>query len=583
MITRTKKTLPSGRRKAGDGHDPMRGGVLSQLASAFRLRQRVTGDSAEVAEGTANQGLNDQRDIGRGRHVSLLRAAVDGLFTKEYLAVRGLRDRDATNHNDLVTQALEAVLTRWDPLAAFNNVLPGRLDPIREVFGIVTGYSVELAMRLAAYEALYGYLHPVLKEIPTWPKGRKLAGWWASIERRARKPIQVSLLYEQGVLDSHTIRAIRDGKSLPNEGTIDVLASRLASHHIRDRTEARNQDVAEIAFELRVAIAVAEHQELIERVLAARPEDGEVTDLWILRSLVAPLPDDANAELLRAGTGARLWPQLEAAYRGAHTYRLVQMAMAMKRDADAKMAALEQNPEQSLRKVAEECAQHATSARALDRRPGADGPERRYAEFFEQTHHMTLAAASKGKHVFPALRREWLTEMKADHLCMEAVELGLGGMHEEAEQRLREAVEICTWSAFAHRSLAHHLQGAGKVEESIFHYRRSIELNPENQEGRELLVLLLHELEQHDEVLALTEGGWPWPTLRAARAHALFKLGDAIAAERIARENLDAHPRHPMALRVLAGCLRTKGEEKDARELERKADFFEHGVAPPST
>jgi uncharacterized protein HemY len=95
-------------------------------------------------------------------------------------------------------------------------------------------------------------------------------------------------------------------------------------------------------------------------------------------------------------------------------------------------------------------------------------------------------------------------------------------------------------------------------------------------------VLLVREFAHHEEVLALTEGGWPSPTLQAARAHALFKLGDAAAAERIAREMLARHPRHPMALRVLAECLRAEGEEKSARELERKADFFEHGVAPPS-
>lgn len=118
-MSRTKKPAKKSPRVP-----PMRGGALSQLTAAFRLRQAVIGGSTDVPEGTAKHGLSDQRDIGREKHVALLRTAVDELFSTAYLAARGLDPRAATEHNDLVTQALDVVLTAWDRMAVMTSVAP---------------------------------------------------------------------------------------------------------------------------------------------------------------------------------------------------------------------------------------------------------------------------------------------------------------------------------------------------------------------------------------------------------------------------------------------------------------------------
>lgn len=69
--------------------------------------------------------------------------------------------------------------------------------------------------------------------------------------------------------------------------------------------------------------------------------------------------------------------------------------------------------------------------------------------------------------------------------------------------------------------------------------------------------------------------------LRAVRALALVKTGDVASAEKLARAVIDEHPRQTVALRVLAECHRARRDERKARELETRADFFERGVLPP--
>src|SRR6185369_14674676 len=133
---------------------PMRGGALGLLISAFRLRGVVESSTHDVPQGTAKHAFNDHHDIGRPRHVHLLRKAVDGLFSLDYLVARGLTQKEATQHNDHVTQALDVVLVRWDQHAILANAKPERPPPLDHLVGLV--FSIEVLVRLAAYEALYG-------------------------------------------------------------------------------------------------------------------------------------------------------------------------------------------------------------------------------------------------------------------------------------------------------------------------------------------------------------------------------------------------------------------------------------------
>lgn len=560
---------------------PMRGGALSQLTAAFRLRQAVIGGSAEVPEGTAKHGLSDQRDIGREKHVALLRTAVDELFSAEYLTARGLDPRAATEHNDLVTQALDVVLTAWDRMAVMTNVAPDHPEQIKDILGLATGFGVELSLRLAAYEALYGYLHPFLAEVPSWMVGPKLKPWWKSVEARARRPIKVSQLYGNGELESHTIREFRGGKTLPKEGTLSVLARRLAAHGIQDRSAERDAGPAELAFELRVAVAVADQRHVVERLLSPRAEDGLMMQLGVLRHVLKSAPDSVTTDLLRHGTQGRWWPVVEERFKATVTAQMFEWAFRMKADADRRLAEAKKNPTKVGRDQAEADLQQAAYLRSLDPRPGADGPEKRLAEFFENASDISLVVATDGQHQLRKHRAELSAELKADGLCMEAVAPWLNLPPEEQEKRYREAVRVCDWSAYAHRALGQHLRRFGKVDETILHLRRSVDLNPENEEGREWLLLVHAERGDYDDMLALTADSASSPMLRALRAVALLKTGDMAAAEKLACAVLEEHPRQSVALRVLAECLRVHGDERKARELETKADFYERGVRSP--
>ncbi len=566
-----------------EGRAPMRGALLNEIVASFRLRQAVTtGKSKDVPEGTAKQGLNDQRDIGRARHVMLIRSAVDELFSPAYLKVRGLNPREATKHNDLVTQAVDAVLTRWDSLAIIKNMVPDDPQQFVDMYGLATGFSVELPLRLAAYDALYGFLHPFLPEIPWWITEPNLAVWWKCVAGRAAREIQVSTLDERkGGLDSHTLRDLRDGKTLPKEGTVSVLADRLAARGLRHRREERDVQPVELEFELRVAVAVAQHRELVKRLLVPNPADTLVVQLHLLRAILRRLPDAVSEDLLHHGTQATSWSMVHGMLVAVMGNHLAALTMAMRHDNERKQADFEKDPTRGFMDTAEEFAQLAAHTRSSDPRPGADGPNHRLAEFFEQGRHIFLACATNGKHEVPEPRPEWSAEMQADRLCDEAIAPWLKLTDVEKEERLREAVRLCPWLAYPHRCLALFLGNTGRKEEAIRLFRCALELNPQNEDGRKFLVLDLANRGEYAEVIVLTEEFQSSATLRSVRAHALLKLGRVDAAEKLATAILEEHATHTLAHNVLAGCLRAKGDEKGAREHERKADFYEHGVAPP--
>ena len=214
---------------------PMRGGLLSDIAHAFRLRVAVVGENGDVAVGTAKHAFNDHRDVGRGRHVALVRAVVDRLFTTEYLVSRGLTPGEATRHNDHVTQAMDVILAAWDRLGVFHNVTPEKLERVEAVMGPLGLLGVELPIRIAAYHARYGFLHPVCSDLASWVRAPGIRGWGTHVSRQVRTPIVPSALYRRGELDGHTVRDLLEGRALPMEQTVRPLAARIAEHGVRDR------------------------------------------------------------------------------------------------------------------------------------------------------------------------------------------------------------------------------------------------------------------------------------------------------------------------------------------------------------
>jgi tetratricopeptide (TPR) repeat protein len=330
-----------------------------------------------------------------------------------------------------------------------------------------------------------------------------------------------------------------------------------------------------------VAIAVAENSKLVQKFFSGSTDDATTMELHALRAVLRDVPDALLAELLRDGTGASIWSRVEERVRTLHVLSVLRLAMAMKEDADRKMAELKKKPAQVLRASAEEYAQQAAYLRSIDTRPGADGPEKRMAEVLEGQRHVALMAATKGRHKLPTPRPELSVELDADRLCLETVAPWLDLDVVEKEKRLREAVRVCPWSSYARRRLGSHLSERGRAEEAITQLREAVKLNPKNVEGRTGLAYVLLDREWYDEAMAVTAVDVASPELATIRAYCTLKLGDAETAESIVRGVLLDVPRHTTALRVLAACLRGLGNEKRAKELERDAAFYERGVRPP--
>lgn len=555
----------------------MRGGVLSVLASAFRLRQVMMTSTAGVSEGAARHGLTDHRDIGHGKHVALLRGLVEQLFSRDYLTARGLDAEEAAAHNELVVGALDAILLTWDRFAAFANVVPEHLERIDKLLGMELGLSVDLPLILVAYGAVYGHLHPCLPHAGDWSKGPGLKRWWLALEGRATSPIKVSKLHGVGTLDSRTVRAFRDGKAVPKEGTIQFLAEQLAKHGIRALGEERSATAAELEFELRVAVAAVQHRAIVERFTVAAPDDAIATNFSMIRSVLEHQPD-VSEDLLRRGPASPLWAQIRPAVVGVMVGRVHELAAALASDVSKRLETITTTPQAEWRRMAADCGERASFWRNFDKRPGADGPDKRSAEWFEGERDLWLALAENRLQDVPHGRKELAAEMQADGLCMEAVAPWLNLGPEQQEEKLRQAVRVCDSSPYAHRQLGQHLRHHGRTDEAIRHLRRALELNPQNEESREALAFIYLDRNEFSEALAITNVHPSTLTLRAVRAHALVELGSVAEAQGLALELLDKSPRHPPTLRVLALCHRKTGDVLEAQKLERRADLLERGA-----
>jgi tetratricopeptide (TPR) repeat protein len=552
--------------------------MLSRLAAAFRLRQVVVTETAGVPQGTAKHGLTDHRDVGHERHVALIRRVVNGLFSPEYLRARGLTAEEAAQHNDRVVRALDVVLGRWDQLATVANALPELFGRIEKLLSVEMGLAIDLPIFLGAYHSRYGYLHPCLAHLTSWAKGPGLRPWWGALEVRSRTPIKTSALGGRGVLDSHTARDLRAGKALPKESTIGFLAERLSTHGIRALGEERDATASELEFELRAATAAVQYRKLVERFQVGAPDDVTIMHFRAIFGILEHSPVACAEDLLGGGMQSERWAKLRPRVDATLAAHLQRMALGAAVGAADELAQLQANPQAAMQRMAADCRERASFWRNVDQRPGADGPDKRWAEWLEGERDTWLALAEGRPQDIRADRTELLAELRSDALCLEAVAPWLNLVPEQQEERLREAVRVYDSSSYAHRRLALHLRARGRIEEAIHHLRRAIELNPDNEESRESLAMIHLESGCWSEVLAVAGADCRTATLLAARARALFSVGDSAEARTLVDGILAQTPKHPMALRVLALCHREQGEERKARELEGRANLYERGV-----
>jgi hypothetical protein len=92
----------------------MRGGLLGLLISFLRL-----GDVRE--EPTAKRVLNDSPRVADPTRTEIIDRLVGEVIPRDYLLARGMNEAEVSEHDARVREAVHAVLTLWDRVAADAN------------------------------------------------------------------------------------------------------------------------------------------------------------------------------------------------------------------------------------------------------------------------------------------------------------------------------------------------------------------------------------------------------------------------------------------------------------------------------
>lgn len=553
----------------------MRGGIVSVLASLVRLgdhsRERTSGVSAPHAKRV----LADRPGVTEEKRTAIVRNLVDGLFPAELLQARGLSAEQAGVHNERVLSALEAALAPWDTIVANLNHIDQPSPKVLEFLIMATGLTREVVVRVAAYHVLYGRLYPAFACVTQWAREQGLRACFRGICSRARIPVKVDPLRKAAGISRNTLKALRDGSSIPQGLVIRDLAMALAEHDIRDHVGARSQTSAEIEFELRIACATAERSSL-SRDLGVHL-DVELAELSFLRERLRGFERAQIEDILALGTASSHWPELEAGLRGLHASQLVQAVASMHRDSDRLHAMMARDPNAAIKQMAVNFTGQAEYLREVEAALGCKGPMSGMGKQLDHMAWLLQSIAGDKTTPEPEVNRE---ELKSDSLCFQALAPWNDYDDDQKEALFQQAVAICP-TAFALQHLAIQVRKRGREEEALEYLRLALRHDPGDTESRAGLALALTAAERYAEALEILDGAGEWgassPTSIATRGWCLVRLGRAAEAEEMLRELVRTNGHYVLALRSFAECRRAQGDEHGARELERKADFYATG------
>lgn len=568
---------------------PLRGGLLSLLASAFRVRDCIEKASVVgMAKATAKRVLEDDPQVAPEKRAALVRALVAAIFTPEYLEARDLPAEEATVHNGLIAAALEDVLDRWDEqVRAMNH----GIDVEGSVFAfhlLITGFVPDLLVRCAAYLVLYRRVHPVLGVLPSWLAQPGLKGAYQDLVGRTRggQPSLERLRKDTG-LHKRTLKALRDGSTdLPQGETIAQVAAAFAAYGVAGR-ERELATAAEIELELRAACAAVRLREGIVANPHLQVElHLHLEQLQRLRSELRRYSREELAEIVVEGMRWRRAEELLCVLRAHAGENLCGLGAEMHRRMQRILRMFHEHPQQGFRELAEQVAgmaQRAQTSAELGRRLGARGSEH-LAHLYESMARVFAAMAGPSEERMAALERAAAAHVGFDEDELAAEDLAwMASMPwseyspAQREVMLREAVALCPSSTFVRLSLVDFLTECGKPAEALAHAYAARGEHPENPRIRvELADLLLPS--SAEEALAELEAahrlGEPTNRSLALQGEALRLLGLLADAERAFQRALDLHPRNAFALHRLALCRRAAGDERGARRLEKEVERY---------
>ncbi|MCC6558751.1 MAG: hypothetical protein IT372_37940 [Polyangiaceae bacterium] len=571
---------------AQSGPLPMRGGIVSLLASAFRLGDRLRNQADGMSTATAKRVLQDDPRASPAKRAALVRALVDGLFSPDYLAARGLLVNEIEVHNTLVTAALEDMLDRWDALVQQFYLVDPPPDPLVVERGlVVSGLVEDLLVRCAAYLVGHGRWHPVIEAIPAWIARPGLSGVYQDLARRTRDgAASLNRLQRDTRLDKQTLRALRDGTSdLPHGETLEQLAHAFARQGVV-RLDGDPASVAEIEMDLRVGCAVARVRDWIAGNSGrAGKVQLHVELLRRLRSEMRRYTGEELAAILVQGTRSPHGPALGAVIRARIAEGVAEQLSTSAREAQHIQALIAAQPEEGRRRLAARMEIIAGRMRAL---APARGGSKTTRTLVRMTEWLARAVSEEGGAA--ALEETaWIEEavdeeeMDAEGAAMAAMSLAEPADPAQREAALREALARCPRATFVRWILALLLCLRGEAEEAASHLQVVVCEEPDHHEARMRLAMLLAEADPGAALAEIDEvhrrGHRSADTL-CQRARCLLRLERPTEAEAALHEAIERSDRHVPALIALAECRRAAGDERRARELERRAAFYGRAV-----
>lgn len=560
---------------------PMLGGLVSDVAALLRLGETVRSETDGVSPGNARRALGDQPDVTDETLRDLLRNLVESAFTSEYLRARGLTAEAAVSHNAAVIHAATELARRFAIVARLANQA-ANLSPMQlDFLFIAGGFERELVLRVAAYATHFDRIHPSFDRVADWLKEDGLRGWYRDVVRRAgfnRLNIDRLAKATKPPIDRNTIKKIKSGQQIPQNKTIEVLAEALHDVGLAEPTLGRDLTLPEIEFELRLACVVAEARRWSHEHRGTPLIDQGLREYVFLRARLRTIERHDVEELLARGTAAGAWPPIERELQALAGERLIELTLPVIAKAEAIERLAWRDRKQAMELLAREYQAQAASLREHVLGDDDHGVQDRFATVFESMAATTGVIVREDPVHLPEIAS---AALKADALVMQSLAPWEGHTNAEREALLRQAVETCPTSTSARSHLASHLVQRGKTDEALEQLRKAVASAPKSWSTRSDLALLLAERDRYEEALAvLSEPGPPPPPsvlVQATRGFCLVRLGRADEAETILKRVVEEHPRHVFAVRALAECWRAKGDTRKARDLERKADFYERG------
>lgn len=537
---------------------PRRGNVLSQLVSAFRLDRksetrtikRIHADEPEASEEKVEQEIS--RIVAR-------------VFTPDYLTARGLSDIEIADHQRLVAAALGQVLRRWDFLAcAVRNTSSLVGIPLLPGLAMMLGVVPDVLVRAAAYDQLYGHLHPIRQQLPMVVRKTGLKEWWGTFMKRIGGRPSLNQLERRTKVRKKTLKSLEAGH-LPIDGVITSIAAGLAQ--LDCPAGSRRMASAEIEFEIRATAAAQAAVSFAQKVEPSHRQ-GWVEQFNVYRSVVTGLPRGEVMDLLERGIESPAFTQLQEAAAANATATMMAMGAQMAARAAMLERLFHQDPQAAIRLFVADNRAMAADLRSNGKIEGLEV----IAEFHEHTADL-FEAVFAGKT--PAhMRPGYLEELKAVTLVMQAIAPWLWRTPHETEALLRQAVECCPSSRLARHTLARHLVAQSRREEAVEQLRECARLQPEDTSAWHSLVWHLGELDRWQEAFeALGECSADSLDLKALSGYCLAKLGQADEARSILNAVHNIDKTNVIALDGLALLASADGNKKEASTLLRHAWF----------